>query len=433
MKKKAIAILSTVLVFMMTLLITFSSCGDKVIHEVSKYVSHSFALGVDGTFKILQITDMHLINSTRTNKDLAKDYSKRDEWAMTAVTSIVEAASPDLIVVTGDSIFTLDTIKMFTLTNDNYEAFQKFAKFIDAFKIPWLFVFGNHDEEGSLRTRMGSPAAAKKVLGDYMKSDELKYCLYENGPEELNGLGNYIVNVLNKDGSVNQSLVMMDSGSYLMVEKDGKQYADQRRYEYVHDDQLDWYESAIRDISRIEGKTVSSIVFQHIPFPEYATVVNSYIDSLTALGEDWHNTIKADGTPRTLDTAIGEITYHGGVYNEGEVCCSYIGEFMGNTYDGGHEFERLLKVGSTKYVFCGHDHRNTFSFTYKGIRMSYGMSIDYSANGIVPPPVAYNQTIFDEVEQRGGTLITLKENSEVDVRQIPFTRNLYREELAARG
>lgn len=433
MKKKAIAILSTVLVFMMTLLITFSSCGDKVIHEVSKYVSHSFALGVDGTFKILQITDMHLINSTRTNKDLAKDYSKRDEWAMTAVTSIVEAASPDLIVVTGDSIFTLDTIKMFTLTNDNYEAFQKFAKFIDAFKIPWLFVFGNHDEEGSLRTRMGSPAAAKKVLGDYMKSDELKYCLYENGPEELTGLGNYIVNVLNKDGSVNQSLVMMDSGSYLMVEKDGKQYADQRRYEYVHDDQLDWYESAIRDISRIEGKTVSSIVFQHIPFPEYATVVNSYIDSLTALGEDWHNTIKADGTPRTLDTAIGEITYHGGVYNEGEVCCSYIGEFMGNTYDGGHEFERLLKVGSTKYVFCGHDHRNTFSFTYKGIRMSYGMSIDYSANGIVPPPVAYNQTIFDEVEQRGGTLITLKENSEVDVRQIPFTRNLYREELAARG
>ena len=433
MKKKAIAILSTVLVFMMTLLITFSSCGDKVIHEVSKYVSHSFALGVDGTFKILQITDMHLINSTRTNKELAKDYSKRDEWAMTAVTSIVEAASPDLIVVTGDSIFTLDTIKMFTLTNDNYEAFQKFAKFIDAFKIPWLFVFGNHDEEGSLRTRMGSPAAAKKVLGDYMKSDELKYCLYENGPEELNGLGNYIVNVLNKDGSVNQSLVMMDSGSYLMVEKDGKQYADQRRYEYVHDDQLDWYESAIRDISRIEGKTVSSIVFQHIPFPEYATVVNSYIDSLTALGEDWHNTIKADGTPRTLDTAIGEITYHGGVYNEGEVCCSYIGEFMGNTYDGGHEFERLLKVGSTKYVFCGHDHRNTFSFTYKGIRMSYGMSIDYSANGIVPPPVAYNQTIFDEVEQRGGTLITLKENSEVDVRQIPFTRNLYREELAARG
>lgn len=433
MKKKAIAILSTVLVFMMTLLITFSSCGDKVIHEVSKYVSHSFALGLDGTFKILQITDMHLINSTRTNKDLAKDYSKRDEWAMTAVTSIVEAASPDLIVVTGDSIFTLDTIKMFTLTNDNYEAFQKFAKFIDAFKIPWLFVFGNHDEEGSLRTRMGSPAAAKKVLGDYMKSDELKYCLYENGPEELTGLGNYIVNVLNKDGSVNQSLVMMDSGSYLMVEKDGKQYADQRRYEYVHDDQLDWYESAIQDISRIEGKKVSSIVFQHIPFPEYATVVNSYIDSLTALGEDWHNTIKADGTSRTLDTAIGEITYHGGVYNEGEVCCSYIGEFMGNTYDGGHEFERLLKVGSTKYVFCGHDHRNTFSFTYKGIRMSYGMSIDYSANGIVPPPVAYNQTIFDEVEQRGGTLITLKENSEVDVRQIPFTRNLYREELAARG
>ena len=111
---------------------------------------------------------------------------------------------------------------------------------------------------------------------------------------------------------------------------------------------------------------------------------------------------------------------------------SFVGTFHGHTFDGGHEFERLVNFGSTKYVFCGHDHRNTFSMTYQGVRLTYGMSIDYSANGIVPPPVAYGQTIFDDTVQRGGTLITLQKDSSVEIKQVPFTRNLYRETLAER-
>ena len=196
----------------------------------------------------------------------------------------------------------------------------------------------------------------------------------------------------------------------------------------MHDDQLDWYEKAIKDISRIAGKLVNSIVFQHIPMPVYRDVINAAVETL---GANWQDTINANrtyGKQLKLNTSIGELIYHGGICNEPdhEVCCSYVGDFHGHTFDGGHEFERLLSVGSTKYVFCGHDHRNTFSFTYKGIRLSYGMSIDYSANGIVPVD---NQDIFDEVDQRGGTLITIKGDSSVLIDQVPFTRNLYRETL----
>jgi len=39
----------------------------------------------------------------------------------------------------------------------------------------------------------------------------------------------------------------------------------------------------------------------------------------------------------------------------------------------------MLELGSTKGVFCGHDHENNFSIEYKGIQLSYGMSIDYLA------------------------------------------------------
>ena len=432
MKKRLIILIAALLVVSFATF-TFTGCKQKT----SKYVSFTMSVGEDGTFKILQLTDIHFINSDVENeRDVSKSYAYRDEWAMTAIKDIVERADPDLIMVTGDSTFTLDTMLHIIGNNDNLSAFKKMARYIDSFKIPWAFLFGNHDEEGSLHARLGSVEETKKTLGAFLNSSEIKYCLYDNGPEEINGVGNYIINVVNKDGSTNMPLVLFDSGSYLkgiVDENDGKAYADQRKYEWVHDDQLDWYEAAINDISRIEKKRVDSIVFQHIPFPEYATAIDSYINALTALGEDWQDTIKVDGTERTLNTSIGTLTYHGGIYGDGEVACSYIGSFHGHDFDGGHEFERLVSLGSTKYVFCGHDHRNTFSFTYKGIRLSYSMSIDYSANGLVPPPLADNQTIYDETVQRGGTLITLQKDSSVSISQIPFTRNLYRETVEAKN
>ena len=39
----------------------------------------------------------------------------------------------------------------------------------------------------------------------------------------------------------------------------------------------------------------------------------------------------------------------------------------------------MQELGSTKGVFVGHDHKNNFSLLYKGIRLTYGMSIDYIA------------------------------------------------------
>ena len=47
-------------------------------------------------------------------------------------------------------------------------------------------------------------------------------------------------------------------------------------------------------------------------------------------------------------------------------------------------------------VFCGHDHYNNFSIDYKGIRLTYGMSVDY---------LAY-PGIYKEGTQRGCTIIT---------------------------
>lgn len=62
------------------------------------------------------------------------------------------------------------------------------------------------------------------------------------------------------------------------------------------------------------------------------------------------------------------------------------------------------------WMFCGHDHLNTLSLIYKGIQMTYGMSIDY---------LGYKD-IQKSYIQRGGTLITRKADGSVDIRMVPL-------------
>ena len=73
-------------------------------------------------------------------------------------------------------------------------------------------------------------------------------------------------------------------------------------------------------------------------------------------------------------------------------------------------FETMLELGSTQGVFFCHDHYNHFSMDYKGIRLTYGMSIDYLAQ----------PGISKETKQRGAELITIHSDSSWDLEQIPL-------------
>jgi hypothetical protein len=58
----------------------------------------------------------------------------------------------------------------------------------------------------------------------------------------------------------------------------------------------------------------------------------------------------------------------------------------------------------------GHDHLNTLSITYQGIRLTYGMSIDY---------IAYVPTLKWKT-QRGGTIIEINNDGSFDVTPLPL-------------
>lgn len=75
----------------------------------------------------------------------------------------------------------------------------------------------------------------------------------------------------------------------------------------------------------------------------------------------------------------------------------------------------MLELGSTQAIFCGHDHKNNFSLDYKGIRLTYGMSVDYLAY-----PGIYKLGI-----QRGCTMISFYPDGSFDCAQESYYQDKY--------
>lgn len=309
-------------------------------------------------FKILQLTDIHLGGSTVS--------ARKDIKALKAVYKLIEYTEPDLVIVTGDLVFPMGIM---SFSMNNYTPIMQFASFMRNIGIPWAFVYGNHDTE-----LMATNSA--EDLNDLFKSVSYKSShnlLYPYIQPDITGRNNQIIEIRNSDGSLNQALFLIDSNAYT-----GNVI---NEYDYIHDDQVEWYEKNISRLNEQEGKTISSMAFFHIPLQEYREAYKLYEES------------------------SDEIKYFFGENGEtmiDKVCCSDYPSKL---------FDTAVELNSTKAMFCGHDHYNNLSVEYQGIRLTYGMSIDYLA---MPG-------IENDTEQRGGTLITLHPNSDFDIEQVKLT------------
>ena len=155
-------------------------------------------------FKILNLADIQLGDML--------DIGKR-AYTEETIRRLVEETKPDLITLTGDQ----------TWTGSQRLSVRYFVELMDSFQIPWAPVFGNHDGEGNVD---------KNWIADrYMASE---YCLFQKGPNNIGGVGNYIINIMEGDKIV-QSLIMMDSGQ-------GREYPDDpdgTNPLYLYADELD--------------------------------------------------------------------------------------------------------------------------------------------------------------------------------------------------
>ncbi len=297
----------------------------------------------DGDFKVMQLTDVHIAGGILS--------VNQDKKAINAVAAMITAEKPDLVVVTGDISFAVP----WAGTINNAYAHEYFKRLMENLGVYWTVTFGNHDSEVyDLYDR----AAVAKMYED----ESLEYCLFSSDDGDVWGECNHVINVRNSLGLITQSLIMMDTNSYTDEDPLGIRWI----YDNIHEDQIEWYENTVTELNSYNKTiidsigtdeydsfaTVKSLLFVHIPLMEVRNAYNEYLNA---------------GEKNTDD-----LTYIKGKVGEKDpyVYCSMEEEEM---------FETMLRLGSTKAMFYGHDHLNNIVLEYKGITLSYGYSIDYFA------------------------------------------------------
>ncbi|MDD2445308.1 MAG: metallophosphoesterase [Clostridia bacterium] len=275
--------------------------------EISKDVNGITTIKNDDSgenVRILQLTDLHISCSFFTKE--------RDINTVKSIVKIVQNAQPDLIVITGDMLFPF-IFRSYCI--DNKTMARAFISIFEKIAIPYAFTYGNHDSETLSLWN-------KQQLSDYFLSSDIKHSLYEPG-EPMFGLGNYMIKILNNDGSINQALFLVDSG-----ESDVKQ------------SQIDWYEASVLSLNAEADKVVPTVVFMHIPLYEYQIAYEENSDKiLYGVNNESISTMGSD--------------------------CKF--------------FDKIKECGSTLAVFCGHDHRNTWGIIYEDILLSFCPTVDYNA------------------------------------------------------
>ena len=251
-------------------------------------------------------------------------FEEEGEKSEEMIAELIEKTEPDLITLTGDNAW--GTV-----------AYIRLIEQVDSYGIPWAPIMGNHDGQCCI-----SEFWAAYLL---YKADN---CLFEFGPENM-GYGNYIINIT-ENGKIIHTLFMVDThnGAEFILE-DGSTISG---YDHLWDNQIEWYKWAINGISEIEGRTVESSVFMHIPVCEY--------------NEAW---AKAYGSSETGTISSALAPYAMGIS----------GESVSSSPVNNGFFDVCKELGSTKNMFAGHDHVNNFQIYHEGIRLNYVLKTGYGA------------------------------------------------------
>ncbi|MDR3186759.1 MAG: metallophosphoesterase [Christensenellaceae bacterium] len=333
---------------------------DQIVPFIDEETGHyTFLVDDEREFKVLQLTDTHVGGGFLS--------IKKDGWALNAIAALITETKPDLVIITGDMIY---SSPFMSGTLNNVTPTEMLATALEQLGVYWTVAFGNHDSEYLA-------SATRSEISDVYERDEYEHCIFTRGPSDIFGFGNQIINLKNKEGLITRSYVLLDSNSYV---NDATGFLS--RYDSIHNDQIEWYKNEITKLNELNkvidanSEMLKSILFFHIPLKDYLDAWSEYVEASTDTENvKFHYGVAGEG---------GQVVYHGTV--------------------GDNLFETMLELGSTEAVFAGHDHLNNFSISYNGgagdryIRLTYGMSIDY---------IAYIG-IWKKTAQRGGTVITVK-------------------------
>ena len=347
--KKFISVMVCVVMLAATL-----CCGVSAKEDYSKLQFND-----DGNFRIMQVADLQ--DNMQLN-GAVKEFLKE---------ALVQE-QPDLVVLTGDNISggscRTDMFKSWDKKNCE-TAIGQFMNIFEDYGVPVAMVFGNHDNENKL---------SKEELFDIY--EEYDCFIGTDEGDALYGCGTYNLPIYSsKDSSkMAYNLWMFDSNTYDEV------YGG---YDYVHDDQVEWYVNKSNELMAVNGgESVPSMAFQHIIVKEIFDIIES-----------------GDNIEGSL------LNYNGKdyVFKDGVLKAGYLKEYPCPGTQPSKQFSSMVNQGDVVAMFFGHDHNNTFEVTYQGIDLVATPGFTFNSYGN---------------EDRGVRIIDINENdtSTYETRLVQF-------------
>jgi hypothetical protein len=275
----------------------------------------------DGTFVLVHFTDV-------------QDDQDIDPRTVRLIEAVLDEHRPDLVVFTGDNVREGPETPA-----DVHRAVEGFAGPVESRGIPWAVTFGNHDEDHTPVTGMDEAA----LLDHYMS---YPHNLNRPSPAGVHGTGNGHIVILGSQRTAPAFNVwLLDSGRYVPDTIAAQAVGDDglRTYDWIRPSQVAWYATTSQSLERRWGAKVPSLMFFHIPLPEFALLWD-HRENHSVTGE------------KNEDVAAG-------AFNSGL-------------------FGAVMDRGDVAGIFVGHDHVNDYVGDYFGVRLGYSANVGFGTYGL---------------------------------------------------
>lgn len=282
----------------------------------------------DGKFRILQVSD-------------AQDMHIPRRGMFKMLNKIYDEVKPDLIVLTGDNILgnhindaLVGKRKAVKTKEGTVKRMKKALGYllnpIEKRKIPFAFVYGNHDDMNCI-----TKEEQASIYGDY------NYCVPYNTTNKNVDCDTYNIPVLASTGNkLAYNIWMIDSAGY---DKEND-----RCFEYVKPQAVDWYRNKSIELEKENGAPVMSLMFQHIPVPQTREL-------FVLCKQDDKGAVKSkDGNYYRLNQ---------------ERASGFAFEYPETTSEDFGQLDAIRCRGDVCALVFGHDHTNCFSAEIDGVNI----------------------------------------------------------------
>lgn len=285
----------------------------------------------DHKFKIMQIADTQEIPAVSPD-------------TLSLINNALDREKPDLVIFTGDQIkgyskkFKKDPAIIESTIDILVEPIAKR-------NIPFMVTYGNHDAQCGVDNRGQYKFYAKYdnfISGDLRNSDDV-------------GTADIQIYSSTEDKPMFELYIIDSHGKA----KDGAGYAP------VDKKQIEWYVSRREQLKAENGDYLPSLVFQHIPVPEFFDVIKK-------VPKGTKGAVPAYGAHENEYFVLNDETIAEG---------GFMLESPASPDVNTGEVEAMSEKGDVLGIYVGHDHNNSFVVKYKGVDLGYTQGAGFNVYG----------------------------------------------------